>query len=819
LRTFNSDLSYDLKRVFTSPIIDFLLLVVIFFVALAERLEPLVYVQSSDMPIAFPWAIATLDPFFHYLVTLRLVEYGTSSFFSSIYPTLHYAYWNDTSTWFPGRDVTANYMVGIAYFSTFTYWVARFFDLYPTVGQIIIYMPAVLGAFTVVLLYPLGKILFNRKAGILAAALGVLAPAMINRSMAGHIDGEPIAVFLWMIGLTFFVIAYKESKPLYGLVAGLLIGFSGSVWGGYLYIMNAIAIFAIGMVLLERIDDIKGQVLMSVLVPSAVLPAMLLPEGATWLRSFSAWIMPLSAILLIVIYATWAKASKERLHALSMATLILLTGSFIILFVGAEIPYLHLFPSGRLATVINPFSATGIETTVGEQELSSWVSFYQDYLFILPLIPFAVYLLLKNRTDLNLLFALMIFMGIYAQASMVRLDQLLDIPAIIGSAYALEKLFSALMRSVSIHNRGIGATVVLGLVLVGVAFYSVKPAYDDAAMPPMIDTGLGTSAIDTSWLQSLEWLKTNTPKNAVVASWWDYGYWINTVADRAELNDGATISTARIRQVAQAFMGNQTEAYDVLYKLGAQYVVTTEAFGYWTYGGQVYPGTALPIGIGDIGKSTAMMTILGWNSSKVSHYLNTTYVQIASNFGYDFTIPMSNPYLSNYGYTTVANLSDGDLIIFNRNGTVYETNVTKAPLIAQLAKQKNETSYTASQWIADNPKYDGIFWTTPQEVPYYNTFLYQMLMDPFIYPNQFIPYFMNYQYLASVMSSYGSTYAQDSLLYSNLAQYPPLTKFQLVYAAFVPQEGGFVLVVIYKLNPAPPLSNLPLQQAPLIDIA
>jgi len=299
----------------------------------------------------------------------------------------------------------------------------------------------------------------------------------------------------------------------------------------------------------------------------------------------------------------------------------------------------------------------------------------------------------------------------------------------------------------------------------------------------------------------------------------DYGYWINTVADRAELNDGATVSTARIRQVAQAFMGNQTEAYDVLYKLGAQYVVTTEAFGYWAYGGQVYPGTALPIGIGDIGKSTAMMTILGWNSSKVSHYLNTTYVQIASNFGYDFTIPMSNPYLSNYGYTTVANLSDGDLIIFNRNGTVYETNVTKAPLIAQKAKQENQTSFTSSQWIADNSKYDGIFWTKPQEVPYYNTFLYQMLTDPFIYPNQFIPYFMNYQYLASVMSSYGSTYAQDSLLYSNLAQYPPLTKFQLVYATFVPQEGGFVLVVIYKLNPAPPLNNLPFQQAPLIDIA
>ena len=820
MKAFNSDWSYALKSVFESEVIDLLLLVVVFFVGLAERLEPLVYLQNNGLPVAFPWAIATLDPFFHYLVSLRIVEYGTSSFFNSVYPTLHYPYWNDTSTWFPGRNVTADYMVGIAYFSAFTYWVARFFDFYPTLGQIIIFMPAVLGSLTVVLLYPLGRVLFGRRVGLLAATLGLLAPAFINRSMAGHIDGEPIALFLWVIALTLFVYGYKGRNSIYGFVAGLLIGFSGSVWGGYLYILNGLALFAVLLVLFERMDDLKGQVLVATLVPSALLPAMLLPEGASWLRTFSAWVMPVSAVLLISFYSIWAKGRRERLHFISVATLVLVVVSFTVLFIGAEVPALsHIFPSGRLATVINPFSATGIETTVGEQELSSWTSFYQDYLFLLPLIPFAVYLLIRRRGDMDLMIALLILMGIYAQASMVRLDQLLAIPAAIGVAYALERLLAGLMRSVAVHNRGLGATVVLGVVLIGAAFYSVSPAYNDASMPPMIDTGLGTSALDTSWLQALEWVKTNTPKNAVVASWWDYGYWINTVADRAELNDGATISTARIRQVADAFLGNQTEAYDILYRLGAQYVITTEAFGYWVYNGQIYPGTLLPVGIGDIGKSTAMMTIAGWNSSKMSQYLNNTYVQIASNFGYQFTIPMGNPYITNYGYQSVVNLSDGAIVFFERDDVAYQTKILNSAGIASVARQLNQTADTASQWIAANPKYDGVYWTKPEEVPYYNTFLYQMLMDPFIYPNQFVPYYMNYGYLASLMDSYGSNYAQYGVLYSNLDQFPQLTKFQLVYASLTPKEGGFVLVVVYKLNPAPPLSPLPLEQAPIIDIA
>ena len=39
----------------------------------------------------------------------------------------------------------------------------------------------------------------------------------------------------------------------------------------------------------------------------------------------------------------------------------------------------------------------------------------------------------------------------------------------------------------------------------------------------------------------MQWLRENTPKDAVIASWWDYGYWISTLGERKTLADNATL--------------------------------------------------------------------------------------------------------------------------------------------------------------------------------------------------------------------------------------------------------------------------------------
>lgn len=75
------------------------------------------------------------------------------------------------------------------------------------------------------------------------------------------------------------------------------------------------------------------------------------------------------------------------------------------------------------------------------------------------------------------------------------------------------------------------------------------------------------------WLETLDWIKHNTPKDAVVASWWDYGYWISTMSQRATLADNSTISTVIIQNIAKMLLSNPDSAWHSLNEMQADYVL------------------------------------------------------------------------------------------------------------------------------------------------------------------------------------------------------------------------------------------------------
>jgi len=46
------------------------------------------------------------------------------------------------------------------------------------------------------------------------------------------------------------------------------------------------------------------------------------------------------------------------------------------------------------------------------------------------------------------------------------------------------------------------------------------------------------SAYNIQWQKAMSWVRDNTPINAVFAHWWDYGYWVQSIGDRATVLDG-----------------------------------------------------------------------------------------------------------------------------------------------------------------------------------------------------------------------------------------------------------------------------------------
>ena len=62
----------------------------------------------------------------------------------------------------------------------------------------------------------------------------------------------------------------------------------------------------------------------------------------------------------------------------------------------------------------------------------------------------------------------------------------------------------------------------------------------------------------------MEWVKENTPKDAVIAAWWDYGYWISTLSERKTLADNATLIDWQIRKIAATLLSTPDDAWQIL---------------------------------------------------------------------------------------------------------------------------------------------------------------------------------------------------------------------------------------------------------------
>jgi dolichyl-diphosphooligosaccharide--protein glycosyltransferase len=121
----------------------------------------------------------------------------------------------------------------------------------------------------------------------------------------------------------------------------------------------------------------------------------------------------------------------------------------------------------------------------------------------------------------------------------------------------------------------IGYTVLIIFLLTIPMVYPQNSGWLSLAdIPPSIaNGGTGYKFQTNDWLDALTWLSTHTPKGSVVASWWDYGYWITTLANRTSIADNATINQTRIATIAKMFIDKPDIGTKVAHDLKADYVL------------------------------------------------------------------------------------------------------------------------------------------------------------------------------------------------------------------------------------------------------
>ncbi len=562
------------------------------------------------LPLRWGAYLSEFDPYWHYHVARYITQHGYSAFFT----------WHDPMVWYPwGRDVARNTFPGVSFTTATLYMVLRALGAPVTLEDVCVFFPVFMAALTVIAIYFLGREIGGSKVGLLAAFLLAVNTSYIQRTSLGFCDDETIGIFSIVLFSLFLLRAIDEERSEgasvgYSILAGLALGYLCASWGASRYPFAIAAVFAILLVALKRY---RPRLLSAYCITFglALFIAIHVPKlGLRFLWEPSTLAVPL-AIAILALAELTRHVRRPRDKAIIVAVVLgAVAASFL------AVSYLGLIKSvGRkFESVVNPTLRLELQLfeSVAEHKTSTWAIFFYDLGAGIIFAIAGLYFALREPTDRNLFLVIFGLTSIYAASSLVRLGVLMAVPISILWALALDRLARPLAQVMEEAEKAIAARkshAGKGLAAFGftimfiLTFFSISGAVSAANSPvTIVSSSLPFRTDYPDWLEALQWMRENLPEDAVVACWWDYGYWIRIIANRTTLADNGTLNMTQIRLIALMFLSNETEAIKILRKLRATHVVV---FATFTPDGRDY-------GYGDENKAHWMCRIAGLDESE-----------------------------------------------------------------------------------------------------------------------------------------------------------------------------------------------------------
>jgi dolichyl-diphosphooligosaccharide---protein glycosyltransferase len=549
-------------------------------------------------PAKYGFYLNEFDPYFDYRATKFIVDNGLEDYWR----------WHDTMSWYPeGRDIPKTSQSGLHIVAAYLYLI---FGKGISLLDFTIILPVILGSLTTIIVFALVRSLGGTTAGMFAALLFAFTPSIIQRGNLGWFKSEPLGLFFGLLSIYLFISAIKHREKKYAIAkavaGGLILGLANASWGGVQYFSIPLSIFFICLPFFRK--DI--QVPMYVAIAFTIFT---LVSAGAFPRPGISFVFGLPGIALIgstafLIIANFLKKISQP-RTVARNTLFLLIAFFIIA-IGFLIAGTYYSSSFRYLNAINPFlsSQNPLVESVAEHFTPTLVDYFTDYSILLMFAGFGAWMAFKRRDDMSI-FALIIGLtGVYVSATFARLMVFSSIGIIVLAALGLYEVTRSILeyrehsasRSTTIksskskkrfeHGRvqtpmkriiRIAYVVIIIFMLSiplldykGILYPQNSNWLSSADVPPSIaNGGTGYRLRTDDWINALDWISKNTPKDAVIAAWWDYGYWITTLGNRTSLADNATINQTRIATLAKMFMEDEEQGIKIAKDLKADYIL------------------------------------------------------------------------------------------------------------------------------------------------------------------------------------------------------------------------------------------------------
>jgi dolichyl-diphosphooligosaccharide--protein glycosyltransferase len=533
-------------------------------------------------PANYGYELNEFDPFFNFRATEFVVENGFSKYFE----------WHDELSWYPnGRDVSQNSQVMLHITTAIAY---QIFGGNSSLYDFTILFPVVIGSLTAIVIFALVRVLGGTTAGMFAALFYSVSLPIILRGTLGWFKSEPLGLFYGLIGLYLFLSGIKsENKKIVIskiIGGGIFLGFGLASWGGIQFFIIPIGIFILTLPFLR-----KDHKFLSWSVPIFVTSFLLTTisferPGISFIYGLGglSLIIPTGFLISCIFVQKISKQENKTRNGLILLAAILIIGSSLLV-INAESNFLPL-PSFRYLNAINPFLIT-TDPLVDSVSEHATTNIQESFFFHSILMIFAglgIWMIFSKKNNATYLiknemmsFALIIgLIGVYVSSAFIRLELFSSISIIILSSIGL----SILTKEIFNHKPSFGSrinltkisylTIIIILIIIPITLPVNGNWINTVNIPPTILNGGSTFMIATDdWKESLEWIKTNTPKDSVVAAWWDYGYWITTMSERTTIADNATLDTEKIQKIAKIFLSSPDDAWAMLQEMDVDYVV------------------------------------------------------------------------------------------------------------------------------------------------------------------------------------------------------------------------------------------------------
>ena len=543
-----------------------------------------------SQPAEYGFELNEFDPFFNFRATEYIVENGLSEYFE----------WKDEKSWYPnettasylveGRDVSATSQVMLHITAAITY---QIFGSNLSVYDFTILFPAIIGSLTVVVIFALVRLFAGTTAGLFASLLFAVSLPIIIRGSIGWFKSEPLGIFYGLLGLYLFLSAInsknKKITILKIISGGIIMGFGMSSWGGNQFFIIPLGLFILALPFVRKDHKFLLWSIPLFVIIFILISSMFERPGPSFAYSLGGLSLVISTLFLLSsMFIQKISKDKDKIrNSLFLLLAILVIGSFLVI-ISDESNLLPL-PKFRYLNAVNPF-LTSVDPLVDSVAEHATPTIAQSYIFHSIYLIFAGlgawFILSKKsfqskitiKSDMKIFALIMGMTGVYVSSSFIRLEVFASISLIILASIALSILTKEIFKINTSKKKSFSIKVSFVLLIFTLfmipLFYPTNSNWINTVdIPATILTGATNHPPSNDWLDALEWIKLNTPEDSVIASWWDYGYWIQTLAERATLADNSTLETPIIQNIARMLLSTPNEGWKMLQDMNADYVV------------------------------------------------------------------------------------------------------------------------------------------------------------------------------------------------------------------------------------------------------